>query len=156
MASYPGDPGLPRVLVTRNLRQTNHLIGGPQIEIQDFGDHFYIEPFEMESEDQFNKLALLAICEAHKLTRQTADNHKDAEYMLLRWDMDIGVSVPDPHNLNDYFLLANKEYFGCVAIRDLSNFDQLYALAIANPRGVVKVTNRSVPTCESHLGPLKF
>jgi len=74
---YECDTEVARVLVTKT----------PEITVQDFGDHCYVIPFEFESEEQFNKLAIEALLKACIINKNVASTILDAKIHFLKKDI---------------------------------------------------------------------
>lgn len=149
---YEAEIGMPRIIV-------DHLsTHEDEIRLHEFGDHILMEPFDMLTEKRFNLFATLAICEAHKIFNQRAENVYDAFSLLGRYGIPSGPTMPDPHRLNDYFVLPDQEFLGIIACRQLytKQFEphHRYSIAVLNPRAIVKVTHSPSRFCEPHLGPL--
>lgn len=106
-----------------------------------------LEPFDMMTEENFNKLAMQSLRLAHSVSKQYARNEHDAGTVLERNDMPFGSLVPDPDHLNDVYVVSDPEFLGIVAIRDdgfkligkHGVWNYLYAIAVTNPKAIVKV-----------------
>ncbi len=73
---YECDHEVPRVLVTKT----------PEVTVQDFGGHCYVIPFEFDSEEQFNKLAIESLLEACRLSKNLGSTVLDAKIHFLKKD----------------------------------------------------------------------
>lgn len=150
---------MPRVIVSKK----------PEVKEQNFGDHINIVPFEWESEEQFNKLALETIIKAAEINNQTVSSFKAAKELLHKQDLYTSkvlvskagytkygpiiatdIETIGPVNYSDYVYsfddIADNEAY---VITEPEYFGliscrpvgdkELYGISICNIKGVVKV-----------------
>lgn len=150
---YDGIPGVPRVLIN----------GLPEITVQDFGDHFYIQPLRFDSEKQFNLLVIEALIKACEINGNTTHSmgmgleHFTSKDIPLGWILvskefefpdnitqDVFIKYLDPfvikvNGLNNKQILLTPQagFLGVVAISG-DNLDK-YAVGIGNSAAPILV-----------------
>jgi hypothetical protein len=155
--SYECHIDTPRVIVGKT--PEDHTV-----QVQDFGDHCYVNPFVMENEKQLSDLAIEAIIKAHDLHRLESTVHtlSQAKQYLVE-DIDCGypayilVSPQDKENVAFMMNLMRElgdqgEY---LAMRKIIAFEQIppgvcYVLPDAEFLGVI--AERKVSDEERHYG----
>ncbi len=150
---YEAMPEVQRVVIT----------GRPEVTIQNFGDHFYIEALRFESEKQFNSLVLEAIIRAchinNNVTNSMAEGleHFEGAGVPFGWMLvskEFGFEDPKHRELcelylepfilrmnglnnNQILLTPQAEFLGVIAVGG-DNLDK-YAVGIANTTSPILV-----------------